>query len=180
MLTIGRWGLFVALLAVAVGCAGHPPQPATEAGKQTQAGPLPPPATSTEATKPSAAPAEEAAAMQTGKIEWNYDYADGLKKAKEADKPVMVDVFATWCAPCKHLDETVFSRADVAEASKAFVTVRIDGDKHPDLVRQLRVDAYPTVLFLTPEGKEIGRSLGAVAYQDMLDSMASAKQEYKG
>ena len=167
MLTIGRWGLFAVLLIIALGCARQAPQ-ATLAPQPAQTGTPP----------PSAAPAEKAGAAQSAKIEWNYDYQDGLKKAKEAGKPVMVDVFATWCGPCKHLDETVFSRADVAEASKAFVTVRIDGDKYPQLVDKLKVEAYPTVLFLTSDEKEIGRSLGAVAYQDMLDSMAKAKQKF--
>jgi thiol:disulfide interchange protein len=171
MLRVERWVLFAVLLIIALGCARQAPQP-------TQTAPPPTGAASIEAAKPSGVPGEEAGAAQSAAIEWNYDYADGLKKAKEARKPVMVDVFATWCGPCKHLDETVFSRADVAEASKAFVTVRIDGDKYPQLVDKLKVEAYPTVLFLTPDGKEIGRSLGAVAYQDMLDSMAKAKQKF--
>jgi thiol:disulfide interchange protein len=152
------------LPAFALGCArpapppALAPQPAPETGKLgTQTGGV-----------------HEPRAQQG--IEWNYDYEDGLRKAKEAGKPVMVDVFATWCAPCKHLDETVFSRADVAAASKAFVTVRVDGDKYPQLVNKLKVNAYPTVLFLTPDGKEIGRSLGTVPYQDMLDSMEKAKR----
>jgi thiol:disulfide interchange protein len=113
----------------------------------------------------------------SAEIAWNYDYADGLAKAKAAGKPIMIDVFATWCGPCKILDEQVFSRADVVAASTAFVTIRIDGDKHPDTVTKLNVSAYPTVLFLNPEGKEIGRSLGAVPYQDMLSSMAAAQKK---
>jgi thiol:disulfide interchange protein len=167
MLNIARWGILIALLFVIAGCS----QPAAQkpAGGQTTGAvspPLAPP--SSEGKKTMAGSAE---------IGWNYDYADGLAKAKAAGKPVMIDVFAAWCQPCKFLDETVFSRADVAEASKAFVTVRVDSDKHPDIVRQLKVSSYPTVVFMTPEGKEIGRSLGAVPYQNMLDSMAAAQRK---
>jgi len=139
------WGLIVAVLATIVGCRAQAPE------------------------KP------QTKAIGGAAIAWNYDYADGMAKAREAGKPVMVDVFSSTCLPCKILDETVFSRADVVEASKAFVTVRVDGDKNPDTTRKLRVSGYPTVLFLTPEGQEIGRSLGAVPYQDMLDSMARAR-----
>ena len=135
----------------------------------------------TPAAKPGSPTAQEKpAAGQRAGIAWNYDYADGVAKAKEAGKPLMVDVFATWCAPCKLLDENVFSRAEVVEASKAFVTVRVDGDKSPDFVTKWKVGGYPTVLFLTPGEKEIGRSLGAVPYQDMLASMAKAKKDSGG
>ncbi len=113
-------------------------------------------------------------------IAWNHDYADGMAKAKADGKPVMVDVFATWCAPCKLLDENVFSQAEVIEASKAFVAVRVDGDKNPDFVTKWKVGGYPTVLFLTPDGREVGRSIGAVPYQDMLESMDKARREFGG
>ena len=113
-----------------------------------------------------------------GEIAWTYEYEAGLAAAREADKPVMVDVFATWCGPCKLLDENVFSRADVAEASEDFVTIRVDGDQYPDTVNKLGVSGYPTVLFLTPEGKEIGRSVGAVSYDVMLTEMEKAKERY--
>jgi len=116
--------------------------------------------------------------VEKGEIAWTYDYEAGLAAAREANKPVMVDVFATWCGPCKMLDENVFSRADVAEASQDFVTIRVDGDQHPDTVNKLGVSGYPTVLFLTPEAKEIGRSVGAVPYSVMLKEMEKAKERY--
>jgi thiol:disulfide interchange protein len=113
-----------------------------------------------------------------GAIVWTHDYEAGMATAREAAKPVMVDVFATWCAPCKRLDEEVFSRADVAMASQDFVTIRVDGDEHPDTKEKLGVSGYPTVLFLTPEGEEIGRSVGAVSYNVMLTEMQKAKERY--
>ncbi|MBN1457904.1 MAG: thioredoxin family protein [Armatimonadetes bacterium] len=123
------------------------------------------------------APAEDEV-VEKGEIAWMYDYEAGLAAAREADKPVMIDVFATWCGPCKLLDENVFSRADVAEASQDFVTIRVDGDQDPDTVNNLRISGYPTVLFLTPDGKEIGRSVGAVSYSVMLTEMEKAKERY--
>jgi thiol:disulfide interchange protein len=115
---------------------------------------------------------------EEGEIAWSHDYEAGLAAARDLDKPAMVDVFATWCAPCKLLDENVFSRADVAAASEDFVTIRVDGDENPELVAKLGVSGYPTVLFLTPEGEEIGRSLGAVSYDVMLGEMRRAIERY--
>jgi len=83
----------------------------------------------------------------------------------------MVDVSTEWCSACKRLDETVFSRPDIARASGDFVPVRVDGDKRPDLVKRFSVSGYPTVIFLRPGGEEIGRVRGAVPYQVMLEAM---------
>ena len=152
-----RWVVVGGVVAVAAGC-----------GKST--GPAP----------PSRETATEESSAEAGEIVWGNDFQAGMKKAAQEGKPIMVDVFATWCPPCKQLDAEVFSRADVAKASESFVTVRIDGDEHPDLREKLKVSAYPTVLFLMPDGTEIGRSLGAVSYQVMLDEMAKAKTEFTG
>ena len=110
-------------------------------------------------------------------ISWSHDYQASLAQAREESKPLMVDVFAERCKPCQLLDETVFSRADVGEASEAFVTVKVDGDKQEDLREQLGVTGYPTVLFLAPDGEELGRVKGAVPYQVMLDEMEQALEK---
>jgi thiol:disulfide interchange protein len=126
------------------------------------------------------APGTEGETAHEGEIAWSYDFEASLAQAKQAGKPVMVDVFTTWCAPCKQLDDNVFSRADVAEAGRGFIAVRVDGDKHKDLVNKLKVTGYPTVLFLSPQGEEIGRSVGAVSHGIMLDEMAKAQQRFAG
>ncbi len=161
MMGIARWAMFLALLIVIAGCARQTVAPLKPAPTST-------PTTKGEQVKPSAT-----------EIAWDFDYKGAVAKAKAVDKPLMVDCFATWCQPCKLLDETVFSRADVAEASKAFVMVKLDVDKNSDIAKKLKVSAYPTVLFLTPDGKEIGRSTGAVPYQNMLDSMAEAQKAFR-
>jgi thiol:disulfide interchange protein len=110
-------------------------------------------------------------------VAWSHDYEAALSRAARERKPLMVDFLATWCHGCNLLDETVFSRHDVGEASQDFVAVRVDGDKRPDLARRLAVGGYPIVLFLTPHGEEITRVRGAVPYQVMLEAMARASEK---
>jgi thiol:disulfide interchange protein len=38
----------------------------------------------------------------------NMSYDEVLKTAKAEKKPYYVDITATWCLPCKMMDETVF------------------------------------------------------------------------
>jgi thiol:disulfide interchange protein len=166
--SIWRWAVVCACVG-AFGCS----QPAAQVqGSGANPG---------QSAEPSAGPAEVGvieATTEKGEIAWIYNYDEGMAKAKEENKPVMIDVFATWCGPCKLLDETVFSRADVAEASKSFVTIRVDGDKQADTRDKLGVSSYPTVLFTTPEGKVLGKSVGAVSYDVMLSAMAQAKDKF--
>ena len=123
--------------------------------------------------KPSAQPGPKPASKGSA-VAWLHSYEDGLKQAKADGKPLMVDVFATWCGPCKQLDEEVFSRPDVGELSKELVAVKVDGDQRPDLVAALRVSGYPTTVFLTADGRALGRARGAVTYQEMLETMRDA------
>jgi len=149
---MGRWAL-VSLVVLACGCA----KPAS--GPQT-------------------AVEGEGATAAKGAIAWSYDFEEGMAQAQESGKPVMVDVFATWCPPCKLLDETVFSRADVAEASTGFVPIKVDGDKYPETRDKLGVTGYPTIVFLRGDGTDLGRSIGAAPYDVMLEAMAKAQEKF--
>jgi len=145
--SLASWLLILAAAAALTGCGGAPVAPAEQAS-----------------------PSGDAA----GVIDWMDDYESAVARAQEDGKPLMVDVGAEWCSSCKRLDETVFARADVAAAAEAFVPVRVDGDARRDLVADFDVTGYPTVIFLAPDGDELGRVRGAVPYQIMLDEMAKA------
>jgi len=121
-------------------------------------------------------PGDAAPAAAVPGIQWLSDYQAGVSQAQQQGKPLMVQVSAPWCSSCKRLEADVLSRPDVIAASRAFVPVRLDGDKRPDLKKQLDVSGYPTVIFLRG-GKEIGRVRGPVPYQQflvMLKEMAKA------
>ena len=72
----------------------------------------------------------------------------GLTKAQfeqllDTDKKVLVDFYATWCAPCKiikpYLDQIE------TEMKDKVVVVRIDADQNRELVNMLQIDALPTL-----------------------------------
>jgi thioredoxin-related protein len=88
-----------------------------------------------------------------------------LQEAQKQKRPIFVDVYAEWCGPCKMLERNTFPNPDLgAYVAKHYIAYRLDGEKGegPKIANQYRVRAYPTMLFLDPSGKELGRQVGYV------------------
>lgn len=74
-----------------------------------------------------------------------------------SEQPVLVDVTAPWCGPCRVARPVV---ADLArEHAPHLKVVEIDGEESPDLVERLGVRGFPTFLGLV-RGAEVTRSAG--------------------
>lgn len=92
---------------------------------------------------------------------------DALRReAAAADKLVFIDLYATWCGPCKRMDREVFSRPDIAALmERCVVAARYDIDKPTGraLARNYGVRAVPTCLILDTEGQLRGTISGALS-----------------
>lgn len=78
-----------------------------------------------------------------------------LAVAKQQNKPIFIDTYASWCMPCKSMKKKVFSKDAVGEYYNAnFINVRIDTETKlgQQLVNSHAIDAYPTFLFFAPNG----------------------------
>lgn len=103
-------------------------------------------------------------------ITWNQV----LAKAKAENKYIFMDCYATWCSPCKLMDNQVFNRNDVGAAYNQFISVKVQMDstemdaantrlwyRDADKIRKsASILAYPTYLFFSPEGKLIHKATG--------------------
>ena len=94
-------------------------------------------------------------------------FEEALARAEEEDKHVFVDVYATWCGPCKVMDAVVFPRDDVGKHYNAnFINLKLDAEDEsingPAISERYDVGAYPTYLYLNPDGSVVGRALGAL------------------
>ncbi len=91
----------------------------------------------------------------------------------KSDRPVLVDFWAAWCAPCRMLAPTVEAVAD-KYASTATV-VKLNVDDNPSVSQRYGIKGIPT-LILFKNGREEERVVGATsesAISRMLDKHVS-------
>lgn len=74
-----------------------------------------------------------------------------------SDKPVLLDFWAPWCAPCRMvgpiLEEIAGERSDIKIG-------KINVDEQPELASQFRVMSIPTLIVIK-DGKIVNQSMGA-------------------
>jgi len=92
----------------------------------------------------------------------------------KSDRPVLVDFWAEWCAPCRMLAPTVEAVAE--KYSTTAHVVKLNVDHNPSVSQRYGIKGIPT-LILFKNGKEEERVVGATsegAISRMLDKHVSA------
>ena len=85
-------------------------------------------------------------------------YDQTVIDACKGNKPIILDVYADWCVPCRAMEREVFGDPDVVELSGQFLTMRIDLTKrHPqqeEIRKQYQIRGVPTIIFIDRKGVE--------------------------
>ncbi|WP_410006022.1 thioredoxin family protein [Aequorivita nionensis] len=118
-----------------------------------------------------------AATINSQEIKW-MTMNEALAAQKKEPKKIFMDVYTTWCGPCKMLDKNTFSDKEVAEyVNKNYYAVKFNAEgteevNYQDFVytnpnydparkgrnsqhlfaHALKVNAYPTVVFFEENG----------------------------
>ncbi len=94
-------------------------------------------------------------------VEWQNALDAGLATARAANRLVLIDFYADWCAPCKEMDAQVWTDPALAAlVGERVVPIRIDFDEEKKLARRFKVAAIPMMIWADPWGNEIGRQIG--------------------
>ncbi|GAA3876649.1 thioredoxin [Streptomyces sp. NPDC003631] len=83
------------------------------------------------------------------------DFTDVVEKASV---PVVVDLWATWCGPCRMVTPALEQVA--RELAGRIKLVKVDVDKNPRVSGRFQVQAVPTLLVLD-HGESVARQTGA-------------------
>ena len=95
-------------------------------------------------------------------VDWYPWGPEAFRRAKELNRPILLDVGAVWCPWCSLMDRETYTNVATADyVNQHFVSVKVDFDSAPELVAQLqRAQAVlnlpaglPLTSFITPDGK---------------------------
>lgn len=129
-------------------------------------------------------------------------FEDGLTweqvkaKAKAENKYIFADCFTTWCGPCKAMEKNIYPNDTVGDfVNSKFISVKVQldtskqdndhvkswyADAH-NIMQQYKINAFPTFLFFSPDGKIVHRDLGYKGKADFITlagTAADPKKQY--
>ena len=95
-------------------------------------------------------------------VHWFPWGEEALRKAKELDRPILLDIGASWCHWCHVIDRESYEDPELAQViNENFVAVKVDRDERPDVDARYQqavgsisgAGGWPLTAFLTPDGK---------------------------
>jgi thioredoxin 1 len=99
-------------------------------------------------------------------------WQQALDKAKAEHKPIFLDIYASWCGPCKMLRKTTFRDKNVGDYfNDKYICVSVDGEKGdgPMLANKFNISGYPTLIVLNKDGGLVNIETGYIPAEDLLD-----------
>lgn len=90
-------------------------------------------------------------------------------------KPVVVDFYATWCGPCRHMGP-ILEQLKGKVGDKVTI-LKMDVDKNPAYAQRYQVQAVPTVIIFR-DGKILWRKSGVPSVQELLQQLRNVSAEF--
>ncbi len=120
-------------------------------------------------------------AEATSNAVWMNDFAAAEGEAKKLNRPLVIHFYGRSCPPCRQMEQDVLNSAQLLKAlDSGFVAVKVCLDSVANSKYQTRFDieAMPTDLILSPEGKVLTRTEGYVSKQNYLETIRRIDAKY--
>ena len=130
-------------------------------------------------------------------IRWHEFGEEAFAAARQANKPMLLDIGAVWCHWCHVMDRESYDDAEVAAiVNEHYIAVKVDRDERPDIDSRYQAavgaltgqGGWPLTAFLTPDGKPFyggtyfppADGYGRPSFKRVLLSIAQAYREKHG
>ena len=100
--------------------------------------------------------AVESSVREQLKAGWHASLAEGLDLAQREQKPVLIDMWASWCKNCLIMDKTTLENAEVQKALSGYVKIKVQAED-PDvapaktLMQRFNASGLPAYVILRPK-----------------------------
>jgi len=90
------------------------------------------------------------------KAGWHSSLADGLAVAAREQKPVLIDMWATWCKNCLIMDRTTLADPAVTTALESYVKIKFQAEQQDEeparsVMERFKAIGLPTYVILKPK-----------------------------
>ncbi len=116
--------------------------------------------------------------IQFSKARWSV--VRGL--AQKENKPIFIDIYTDWCAPCKIMDREVFRDPEIKRFMDAnFINYKVNGEKGEGklMVLNYGVSSYPFLAFVDPQGDAYSAQAGSMSKSQFLSKAKSMLREHQ-
>ncbi|OFX81138.1 MAG: hypothetical protein A2X20_06530 [Bacteroidetes bacterium GWE2_40_15] len=104
-----------------------------------------------------------------------------LEKARTEKKLVFIDVYTSWCGPCKLMAKDIFPSKSVGDVfNKNFINFKVDAENGDGvaIAKKYGVTGFPTYLFLNGDGILFYSSMGSMSEDKFLREAENAIKEF--
>ena len=87
---------------------------------------------------------------------YSDSYDNFLREARKQDKIAILDFWASWCAPCKKMEEETFNDPEFAAyMNQNFIVYKVNVDTFDgmEIANRFGVESFPTIIKLNSRGK---------------------------
>ena len=124
-----------------------------------------------------------AAATAHAQVKFETRSTDAVRAlAEQRGKLVFIDLYASWCPPCRMMERQVFSRKDVGEfMDQRFVAAKFDTDKPTgkELMKRYGKGSIPLYLVFDTRGELLGRIQGAADAETFMENLQTIAARQK-
>lgn len=114
-------------------------------------------------------PQQKESSDQSSKTAPVYEMKNGKLFSKD-NLPLIVDVYADWCGPCKIYAPIFHEVAEKYEGKAHFIS--INADENIEMCRQYGITSIPCTLFINPDGQVAGKVTGLIE-KEKLEKMVN-------
>jgi protein disulfide-isomerase len=109
-------------------------------------------------------------------IYWANSPQMAQSHARDSRLPILAFFTSENCGFCRKMEHEVWSkRRIIAQVESEFIPLKVQAEQHRQFVQSVGIQAFPTTVLFTPEGKVIGGAPGFLSAAQVVSLMRTAR-----